>query len=77
MVSVKSGYRNVFAFLFAGFYCIAPQVFTADHRNLLKSADCLSKLAVGTLGENSGKKLYTNQRKFDFGANFAVFKIPL
>lgn len=23
------------------------------------------------------KELYTNQRKFDFGANFAVFQIPV
>ena len=77
MVLVKVGIEICRLFCLAVFACSLRRIFTLNHRNLLKSADCLSKLAVGTLGENSGKELYTNQIKFDFGANFAIFKIAV
>lgn len=48
------------------------RIFTLNHRNLLTVA-----VGVRACRHCLGFKLYTNQIKFDFGANFSEFQIPV
>lgn len=72
MVSVKVGTEMCRLFCLAVFTCIAPQGFYAEPPKPPYGGGGSESLCRHCLGF----KLYTNQRKFDFGANFAVFKIP-
>ena len=75
MISVKVGTEMCRLFCLAVFACIAPQDFYAEPPTSLNLPTVFPSWQSALWGK-CVKELYTNQRKFDFGANFAVFKIP-
>jgi hypothetical protein len=64
------------AFLFGGFCLFAPQDFYAEPPTSLNLPTVFPSWQSALWGK-CVKELYTNQRKFDFGANFAAFQIPV